>query len=150
MWHELASVKPLQGPNVKVVVEILLSHDEIERLRLRESREENRSLFQQAQDPMYLVEPHTKRVLKANQAFLARLGYTAEEAERLTLSELIASNDMQKIEMDIQRIMASGEEITTEQVWRRKDGTLIDLQVTMSVIQYGRRSKVFGLASEDK
>jgi PAS domain S-box-containing protein len=149
MWHCLASVKPLHGPKVKVVVEIPLSQDDIERLRLRESREEYRSLFQQATDPIYLFDPHTKRVLKANQAFLARLGYTAEEAEPLTIYDLVTS-DVRKIETDIQHIMASREDITAEQVWRRKDGTLIDVQVTMSLIQYGKRSMVFVLASEDK
>jgi PAS domain S-box-containing protein len=149
MWHCLASVKPLHGPKVKVVVEIPLSQEDIERLRLRESREEYRSLFQQATDPIYLFDPHTKRVRKANQAFLARLGYTAEEAESLTMYDLIAS-DVRKIETDIQHIMASGGDITAEEVWRRKDGTLIDVQVTMSLIQYGNRSMIFVLASEDK
>lgn len=149
MWHWLASVKPLQGPRVKIVVEIPLSNDEIERLRLRDSREEYRSLFQQATDPMYLIEPRTKRVLKANQAFVARLGYTPEEAERLTLYELIDS-DPRKINAEIEHVMASTEPITVEQALRRNDGTLIDLQVTMSAISYGDRSMVLALASEEK
>jgi len=149
MWHCLASVKPMRGPKVKVIVEIPLSHEDIERLRLRESREEYRSLFQQATNPIYLFEPHTKRVLKVNQAFLTRLGYTAEEVESLTIYDLITS-DVQKIDTEIQHIMVSGEDITTEQVWRRRDGTLIDTQVTMSIIQHGKNPMVFVMASEDK
>jgi PAS domain S-box-containing protein len=150
VWYALASVTPLQHPsNVKVVIEIMLSKKEREKLKLGESREEYRSLFQQAAEAIFLFDPETKLVLKANQAFLNLLGYAAGEVPALLIYEFI-SNDRKKIETDTQQILASGADITAEQVWRRKDGTLIEVQVTMSRIQHGKRAMVFVMASEDK
>ena len=107
-----------------------------------------RSLFQHAVDAIYLFDPKTKRVLDANQAFLALSGYTAAEVHNLRIYEFI-TQDSDKIATHVQQIVTSRAATIGEQVWHRKDGTLIDVHTAVSIIkQDGGRAIGFVIARD--
>lgn len=105
---------------------------------LSESEQRYRTLIYQSVEAIYMFEQETKGVLEANTAFLNLLGYTVDEARKLTMYDFVA-HPKDDIDTFVQHIFTSGKIADGEQKWRRKDGTLIDVHVSASRIQqHGR------------
>jgi PAS domain S-box-containing protein len=112
------------------------------------SEERYLSLFRHAVDAIYLFDPKTKRVLDANPAFLALIGYTAADVQNLRIYDFI-SQDRDKITAHVRHIVMSGAAARGEQVWHRKDGTLVNVHTAVSTIkQEGSRAIGFVIARD--
>jgi PAS domain S-box-containing protein len=106
--------------------------------RLRESEELYRNVVEQAAENIFLVDPYTKHILQANASFHHSLGYEAEELRRLTLSDIVA-HDHVSIDRNVQRVLDEGRLSIGERRYRRKDGSLINVEVSAGAIAYGGR-----------
>jgi PAS domain S-box-containing protein len=102
---------------------------------LRQSEELYRTVVEQAAENIFLVDKETKRVLEANAAMRRSLGYTPDEFEDLTLYDIVA-HDRQSVDQNTQRILEEGQRYLGERRYRRKDGTLVDVEVSASAIFY--------------
>ncbi|TDI81482.1 MAG: PAS domain S-box protein, partial [Caldithrix sp.] len=100
---------------------------------LRESEERYRSIVKQASDGFVLYDLDTKHVLDTNQAYEQMLGYTAEEMRRLTLYDIVA-HDRQSIKSFVKRIREEKQVWIGERKHRCKDGSLLDVEVSSSLI----------------
>lgn len=105
---------------------------------LRESEARYRSVIEQAAENIFLVDVKTKRILEANAALQTSLGYTAEELRRLTLYDIVAY-DRESIDRNVERALKEGHIFLGERRYRRRDGSLIEVEVNVSVIAYGGR-----------
>jgi PAS domain S-box-containing protein len=105
---------------------------------LRESEELYRSVVEQAAENIFLVDVETKRIIQANAALQRSLGYSSEEIRQLTLYDIVA-HDQQNIERNIRRILKEGHLFIGERHYRRKDGSMIDVEVSVSAISYRER-----------
>ncbi len=105
---------------------------------LRESEARYRSVIEQAAENIFLVDVKTKRILEANAALQSSLGYTAEELRRLTLYDIV-DHDAESIDRNAERALAEGHSFLGERRYRRRDGSLIEVEVNASVITYGGR-----------
>ena len=85
-----------------------------------------------------MLVPFTGRILQANASFHQSLGYEAEELRRLTIYDIVA-DDKETIDRNIHRVVEEGRLSIGERRYRRKDGTLIDVEVSASAIAYGGR-----------
>jgi len=103
---------------------------------LRQSEELYRSVVEQAAENIFLVDAETKRVLEANAALHTSLGYTMEELRRMTLYDIVA-HDRESIDRHIEHILQEGRHFIGERRYRRKDGTLADVEVSVSAVPYG-------------
>src|SRR5215212_6770796 len=103
--------------------------------QLRESEELYRTVVEQAAEKIFIVDTEDKRILEANAAFYASLGYAPKELEGTTLYDLVAA-DPRSINANIQRIV-EGHTFTGERRYRRKDGSLMDVEVSASLLYYG-------------
>lgn len=138
-WRSLEAVATnlLGVPGVDGVV--INSRDITARLEtereLRQSEELYRAVVEQAAENIFLVDLATKRILQANAAFHDSLGYPEEEIEGLTLYDIV---EMEGAEIDrsVERI-ARGERFSGERRYRRKDGSLMQVEVSASAIGYG-------------
>jgi PAS domain S-box-containing protein len=108
------------------------SHQE----NLRRSEKLYRRVVEQAEENIFLVDIETKRILEVNSAFHRSLGYTPEELKEMTLYDVVA-HDRESVERNIQRIMREGQRSIGERMYRCKDGTLADVEVSASVVPYG-------------
>lgn len=113
----------------------------------RLSEECYRTLVQLSVEAIYILDPETKRLLEANASFLNYLGYSAEELHTLKIYDFVAL-DRESIDAHIQHVLMSGASNIGEQVWRRKDRTLIDVRVTASKIRHEERDIVFFVARD--
>jgi PAS domain S-box-containing protein/putative nucleotidyltransferase with HDIG domain len=102
---------------------------------LRESEERYRSIIEQAMEGMIIYDVNTRRVLEANPAYQALLGYTAAEINNLTLYDL-SSHDRANIDMLIERIRREKRVWIGERKHRHKDGSLVDVEVNASLIAF--------------
>jgi PAS domain S-box-containing protein len=105
---------------------------------LRQSEGRYRTVVKQAAEGIFIVDIDTKLILEANAAYRDLLGYTAQDmlALGLTLYDVVA-HDRESIDRYVSRILENRVEFIGERRHRRKDGSLIDVEVGSSVISYG-------------
>jgi PAS domain S-box-containing protein len=130
----------LDDPNVRGLVvnqRDMTERKEAEK-KLRESEKLYRTVVEQAAENIFLVEVKTKRILEANAALVRSLGYTSEELKEMTLYDLVA-HDRESIDRNVERVLDEGRQFIGERRYRRKDGTLMDVEVSASSVTYGGR-----------
>lgn len=103
---------------------------------LSESEERYRLLFEKNPEPMWVYDLETLAFLEVNDAAIHRYGYTREEFISMTIMDI-------RPRKDIASFMRSVEDQTTDyqdgQIWKhqRKDGSLIDVEITSHVLNFG-------------
>lgn len=114
---------------------------------LRDSEERYRAIWHQSLEAIYIHDVETLQLLEANPAFLTLLGYEAEEIKNLSLYDIVAA-DKDSIENFQQKILNSEGIILGERLWRRKDGTTVEVEVTANKIGQDGRETVFVVARD--
>jgi PAS domain S-box-containing protein len=102
---------------------------------LAQSENLYRSVMEQAAENIFLVDVETKQILESNAALHASLGYTAEEMKSMTLYDLTV-HDRESIDRNVARTVREGRGFVGERRYLRKDGSVIDAEVSASVIPY--------------
>ena len=115
--------------------------------KLRESEELYRNVVEQAAENIFLLDPDTREILQANASFHHSLGYQAEEPRRLTLYDIVA-HDRESIDRNVQRVLDEGRHFIGERRYRRKDGSLIDVEVSADALAYGGRPAICVVAHD--
>ena len=101
--------------------------------RLRQSEERYRAVVEQATDGVYLLDVESRRLVESNPAFQNMFGYKAEEARRMEIYDLVA-HPREDVDGTIGRTLQERRRLVGERKYRRKDGTLLDVEVGVSVI----------------
>jgi len=102
---------------------------------LRESEERYRTIIEQATEGMIIYDAASRRVLEANPAYQRLLGYTAAEMHELTLYD-VSSHDRANIDGLIERIRRERQLWLGDRKHRRKDGSLVDVEVSSSMFNF--------------
>ena len=102
---------------------------------LRQSEALYRTVVEQAEENIFLVDAKSRRVLDANDALLSSLGYTDDELKEMTLYDIVA-HYQESVDLNIGRIMVEGHRSLGERQYRRKDGSLADVEVNVSAVPY--------------
>jgi PAS domain S-box-containing protein len=105
---------------------------------LRQSEGRYRTVVKQAAEGIFIVDIDTKLILEANAAYRNLLGYTALDmlGLGLTLYDVVA-HDRKSIDRYVRQILEERVHFIGERRHRRKDGSLVDVEVSSSVISYG-------------
>lgn len=108
---------------------------------LREKEELYRAVVEQITEGIAVYDAKTRRVLESNAAFQNLLGYTAEEARTLTVYDIVA-HDHENVDQTFQGVITKKHHFISERRYRRKDGSLIDVEARANLISYGGREVV--------
>ena len=92
-------------------------------------------MVEQAAENIFLVDAETRRVLEANDALLRSLGYTEDELKEMTLYDIV-THERESVDLNIGRVMEEGRASLGERQYRRKDGSLADVEVNVSAVPY--------------
>ncbi|MFZ5878151.1 MAG: diguanylate cyclase [Chloroflexota bacterium] len=107
----------------------------IQRARLytqaRDAEERYRSFIDHAAEAIYIYNAESRILQDANPAFLKLTGYSLEEARQLSLYDIVA-HDRVEIDGLLKAILEHGASVLGERKWRRKDGSLVDMYITVS------------------
>jgi PAS domain S-box-containing protein len=126
---------PYFGRRIRVTSVIDLTERKHQEEALRQSEALYRTVVEQAEENIFLVDATSRRVLDANDALLRSLGYTDDELKEMTLYDIVA-HDQESVDLNIGRIMEEGHLSLGERQYRRKDGSLADVEVNVSAVPY--------------
>jgi PAS domain S-box-containing protein len=108
---------------------------------LSQSEERYRAVIEQATDGIYLLDAGTRRILETNPSYQKMLGYTADELRGMEVYDFVA-HPRENVDSTIQRTLKQRRRVVGGRKYRRKDGTLIDVEVGVSVIEYGGKEVI--------
>ncbi len=109
--------------------------------RLKESEERHRAVVEQSVEGIYLFDPDDGRVLESNQAFQELLGYAADELPEMAIYDFIA-HERENIDRNVRRDHAERRRDKGERKYRRKDGSLLSVEASATVVPYGDEEAV--------
>jgi len=113
-----------------------------EKRRTEEALRESEALYSavvgQAFDIIFLVDVMTRSIIDGNIAFQKMLGFSPNDLSGLTLYDIVA-HDKESIERNIDRIRASGNYFIGQRQYRRKDGSIIEVEASSNLIHYGKK-----------
>ncbi|HEY0069514.1 MAG TPA: PAS domain S-box protein, partial [Chloroflexia bacterium] len=136
------SASTMQAKGDEPVAFVCIIRDVSEKKRaetaIRESEERYRAVVEQTSEGIYLADLETRRILEANAAFLVMLGYTADELTGLKMQDIIA-HDGESIERNMVRLQQNKRLAIGERKYRRKDGSLVDVEVSTNLIYHAGR-----------
>jgi len=107
-----------------------------------------RTVVEQAAENIFVVDLESKRILEANAALHRSLGYGPEELNDMVLYDIVA-HDRQSIDENTKRTIAEGHCFIGERRYRRKDGTLVAVEVNVSSVLYDGREAMIGEPADD-
>jgi two-component system, chemotaxis family, sensor kinase Cph1 len=112
--------------------------------------EEDRSfmrLFEQSPDPAYVIDPTADRILAANPAGCAMLGYSHEELLRTPVSKI---HPAERSEMNdfLDRVVRDGQASTIKLTCRTKTGTFLPTEMSLHAFQRNGSLRILGLVQD--
>lgn len=115
--------------------------------RLRASEEQYRLLFADNPQPMWVFDFESLRFMAVNAAAVRHYGYTEEEFLAMSILDIRTPEAAAKLQQDLGKKSADGKRRDFTQ-HRQKDGTLIEVEVTSSPIQFAGRPARLVLAND--
>lgn len=136
--------------NGKVEGVVVIIEDVTERIKLEEelaeTQEMYKSLFEYANDAIF-IEDLEGNILDANRRACRMLGYTKRELLKKNVRDLVPEEIEVKIPEIIKRIRKRGEVIIKANN-KKKDGSLIDVEVRINLIRFGDKEIVQTIVRE--
>jgi PAS domain S-box-containing protein len=114
---------------------------------LRESEARYRQLFETNPLPLWVYDLETLAFLAVNEAAVRHYGYSQDEFLRMTIKDIRPPEDIPALLDDVAQTTAG---LSETESWRhrKKDGTLIDVEITAHDIQFGSRPARLILAND--
>ncbi|HWQ20515.1 MAG TPA: PAS domain S-box protein [Methanotrichaceae archaeon] len=112
-----------------------------------ESERRYHTVVEQASEIIFLADAGTYRILDCNLAFKDLMGYANEEISSLILFDVVA-HDRESIEQNLLALREQGHCFLTGRKYRKKDGSLIDVEININRMAYGGR-EVYCVVARD-
>ncbi|HZU53826.1 MAG TPA: PAS domain S-box protein [Holophagaceae bacterium] len=114
---------------------------------VRESEERYRSVIEQAQDMIFLVDLDTRSIIQANQSFHRILGYAPSALPGLSLYALVEGSK-DSVDRNLGLVSKGGNAAIGRRVYRHADGTTRDVEVTGSMLRSGGQNIMVAMARD--
>lgn len=127
-----------------ILYRLILNHDS----RLQESERQYRSYFESNPSPMWIYNRRTLNYTAANNAAIAKYGYSLEEFKNMTILDIRPKEDVAKVHQTVKGLKS---EYNDSGIWThlKKDGTAIKVRITSHVITSpGKEDHVMVMATE--
>src|SRR5918997_1900576 len=138
------TISPIRDSSGNIVGASTIARDITERKRAEEALKQSELLYhtvvEQARENIFLVDAETRRIVDSNPTFQETLGYSEEELRSMTLYDIVAA-DRKSIDANIRRVLEQKHRLVGERKYRRKDGSLVDVEVSAStILRHGRET----------
>ncbi len=117
-------------------------------LRLQQSEEHYRLLFESNPHPMWVYDPATLAFLEVNPAAVRLYGFSREEFLTMTIADIRPPEEFPALIADVRDLQKTG--ATVQGVWRhrKKDGTLLDVDLISNPIDFHGKAARLVLAHD--
>ncbi|PSB44128.1 histidine kinase [filamentous cyanobacterium Phorm 6] len=114
---------------------------------LRASEERYKLLFKHNPHPMWVYDLETLEFIAVNQAAIHHYGYTREEFLDMTVADIYPPQELPRLLQNISQVDA---DIDFASLWQhqKKDGTIIDVQITSYALIFDSRNAELVLAHD--
>lgn len=102
---------------------------------LEYSEDRYRRLVRYSSDGVYLFNPSSLKIIEANTSFLRMMGYTEKEIVGISVTDIIGMKK-KDILLNIKHVLKHTEHVSGIRQYRRRDGSLTDVEITSSLIRY--------------
>ena len=103
--------------------------------------EKYHTLFEYAQDGIVIFDPDSRQIIEANEMAASKLGYTSDEFHALKIDEYMKVGFDLEQDANYIKIM-NGQSALFEESHRRKDGSLMPVEVSAKLFSYYGRMVV--------
>jgi PAS domain S-box-containing protein len=133
------------SPYYEGTIEDISEHKRVE-IELRASEERYRLMFESNPQPMWVYDLETTAFLAVNDAAIRHYGYTREEFLQMTIKDIRPLEDIPRLIDAMPEASLTG----SSGVWRhrKKDGALIDIEITSAVLKFAGREARHVLAND--
>jgi len=101
---------------------------------LRQSEDLYRTVVEQAAENIFVIDGETRRVVQANAAFRDSLGYSEGEIQGLRMEDFVVL-EPGALDESLRSVLG-GNRFEGQRKYRRRDGALLDMEVSASAISY--------------
>lgn len=134
---------PKGKANVLAVIQDI-SDRKLAEMRLRESEQRYRALLEKASDPI-LISDMEGNLLEVNQKALDLFGYDVTEIGQLNMQNLHEPTNRELYIQAFQKIVGDGTGQLLDGEVKRKDGSIVPVDITGGVVTWGDRQVVQGI-----
>jgi PAS domain S-box-containing protein len=115
--------------------------------KLTQNEEKYRLLFDNNPHPMWVYDLETLRFLTVNDAAVGHYGYSRDEFLSMTIKDIRPHEDVPRLLENVARVTAG---IDKAGVWRhrKKDGSIIYVEITSHVVEFGGKRAELVLAND--
>ncbi|PLS82597.1 MAG: hypothetical protein CYG60_24115 [Actinobacteria bacterium] len=106
-----------------------------------------RTLGDQIAEGLLVYDAGTRRVLEHNEALQVMLGYDAEEMLGLRLDDF-AARDGEDLDSHLRLLLAGMDHPIMEYRYRRKDGSIIEVEASARVVDHDGRKAICGIVRD--
>lgn len=105
---------------------------------LRESREKYQSLFENANDAIYLREAENGKIIDCNTKAVEMTGYSIEELKGMSVMDLHPVQERHLLPEKFRMVLEKGKAAGISGLHhQRKDGSLVDIEVNTNIVNLG-------------
>jgi PAS domain S-box-containing protein len=105
------------------------------------------TVFEQAAEPAYVMDPEHSRILAANDAGCRLLGYTREELLETPISRIHPSELAELSEL-LERVLRNGRASTIKLTCRTKNGTFLPTEISLHKLEIDGETRILGLVQD--
>jgi PAS domain S-box-containing protein len=111
------------------------------------SERKYRLLFDSNPLPIWVFDRETLRFLAVNKAAIAHYGFSREEFLAMTIEDIRPPEELPKLKQVLSQPVA---ELKRTGIWRhrKKDGTMLDVEITSHPLDFGDRAAMLTLAND--
>ncbi len=147
------SLSPLLGTDGAVIGAMAILRDITERKQferaLQASEEKYRTLFESANDPIFLIEPESGAILDANPQAIATTGFSAKEFRTMHVTDIHPSAEREKAKAIVREVLERGAIVSFEGTnLQTRDGRLIPLSISARLAEFGGHRVIVGIARD--
>ncbi|MCA1993276.1 MAG: PAS domain S-box protein, partial [Coleofasciculus sp. S288] len=135
-------LSPIQSADGSIEAVVYTARDITERKQaqelLRQSEQNYRNLFEWADDSIFITDYSTNTLLDVNEHGARRLGYTRKQLLTIPPETFSPPMDPDRRQAVLRQLWRTGS-VSFEHVHKCKNGTLMPIEVSSRVIEYGGR-----------